>query len=131
MHILATRLAATALDRERIPNSSLKDQLREVGKVLGVSRSPQDDAKQQAMAKLADRLNTAIRQSTDELIEANGLVGHATDEVLSRMAEHYDVTENLNEGHAAVVGGLVTGALAGLKADLLTGGNYQDRKSVV
>ena len=119
MHILATRLAATALDRERIPNSSLKDQLREVGKVLGVSRSPQDDAKQQAMA---DRLNTAIRQSTDELIEANGLVGHATDEVLSRMAEHYDVTENLNEGHAAVVGGLVTGALAGLKADLLTGG---------
>ena len=122
MHILATRLAATALDRERIPNSSLKDQLREVGKVLGVSRSPQDDAKQQAMAKLADRLNTAIRQSTDELIEANGLVGHATDEVLSRMAEHYDVTENLNEGHAAVVGGLVTGALAGLKADLLTGG---------
>lgn len=122
MHILATRLAATALDRERIPNSSLKDQLREVGKVLGVSRSPQDDAKQQAMAKLADRLNTAIRQSTDELIEANGLVGHATDEVLSRMADHYDVTENLNEGHAAVVGGLVTGALAGLKADLLTGG---------
>ena len=122
MHILATRLAATALDRERIPNSSLKDQLREVGKVLGVSRSPQDDAKQQAMAKLAERLNTAIRQSTDELIEANGLVGHATDEVLSRMAEHYDVTENLNEGHAAVVGGLVTGALAGLKADLLAGG---------
>ena len=122
MHILATRLAATALDRERIPNSSLKDQLREVGKVLGVSRSPQDDAKQQAMAKLADRLNTAIRQSTDELIEANGLVGHATDEVLSRMADHYDVTENLNEGHAAVVGGLVTGALACLKADLLAGG---------
>lgn len=122
MHILATRLAATALDRERIPNSSLKDQLREVGKVLGVSRSPQDDAKQQAMAKLAERLNTAIRQSTDELIDANGLVGHATDEVLSRMADHYDVTENLNEGHAAVVGGLVTGALAGLKADLLAGG---------
>ena len=122
MHILATRLAATALDRERIPNSSLKDQLREVGKVLGVSRSPQDNAKQQAMAKLAERLNTAIRQSTDELIEANGLVGHATDEVLSRMADHYDVTENLNEGHAAVVGGLVTGALAGLKADLLAGG---------
>ena len=74
------------------------------------------------MAKLAERLNTAIRQSTDELIEANGLVGHATDEVLSRMADHYDVTENLNEGHAAVVGGLVTGALAGLKADLLAGG---------
>ncbi|MDO4636476.1 MAG: DUF3482 domain-containing protein [Lautropia sp.] len=122
MHILAARLAATALDRERIPNSSLKDQLREVGKVLGVSRSSQDDAKQQAMTRLAERLNTAIRQSTDELIVANELLGHASDDVLSRMADHYDVTENLNEGHAAVVGGLVTGALAGLKADLLSGG---------
>ena len=122
MHILAERLAATALDRERIPNSSLKDQLREVGKVLGVSRQKQDDPKQVAMNQLAERLNTAIRHSTDELITTNGLTGHAADEVLSRMADHYDVTENLNEGHAAMVGGIVTGALAGLKADFLSGG---------
>ena len=122
MHLLATRLAGTALDRERISNSSLKDQLREVGKVLGVTRSPQQDAKQVAMNLLAERLNDSIRQSTDELIKANGLTGHATDEVLSRMADHYDVTENLNEGHAAVVGGIVTGAIAGLKADFLAGG---------
>ena len=122
MHILAKRLAATALDRERIPNSSLKDQLREVGKVLGVSRQKQDDPKQVAMNQLAGRLNNAIRHSTDELITTNGLTGHAADEVLSRMADHYDVTENLNEGHAAMVGGIVTGALAGLKADFLSGG---------
>lgn len=122
MHILAGRLAATALDRERIPNSSLKDQLREVGKVLGVTRDRQDDAKQTAMKLLAERMNDSIRESTDEIIHAHGLEGHASEEVLSRLADHYDITENLNEGHAAVVGGLVTGALAGLKADVLAGG---------
>ena len=122
MHILAGRLAATALDRERIPNSSLKDQLREVGKVLGVTRDRQDDAKQTAMKLLAERMNDSIRESTDEIIHAHGLEGHASEEVLSRLADHYDITENLNEGHAAMVGGLVTGALAGLKADVLAGG---------
>lgn len=122
MRVLAERLAATALDREQIPNSSLKDQLREVGKVLGIARDRQDDAKQQAMNLLAERLNASIRESTDEVIHLNGLEGHASKEVLSRMAEHYDVSENLNEGHAAMVGGLVTGALAGLKADVLAGG---------
>ncbi|MDO5103110.1 MAG: GTPase domain-containing protein [Lautropia sp.] len=122
MQVLAKRLAATALDREQIPNSSLKDQLREVGKVLGIARDRQDDAKQRAMSLLAERLNSAIRESTDEVIHLNGLEGHASQEVLSRLAEHYDVSENLNEGHAAMVGGLVTGALAGLKADVLAGG---------
>ena len=42
--------------------------------------------------------------------------------MLTRLADHYTVTKQVNEGRAAVVGGLVTGALAGLKADVLTGG---------
>ncbi|MDO4904111.1 MAG: DUF3482 domain-containing protein [Lautropia sp.] len=122
MHVLAVRLAATALDREQIPNSGLKDQLREVGKVLGITHDRQDDAKQRAMTLLAERLNTSIRESTDEMIHINGLEGHASEAVLTRMAEHYDVTENLNEGKLAMMGGIVTGALAGLKADVLAGG---------
>lgn len=126
MHILATRLAGTALDRERIPNSSLKDQLwdvgKEMGKVLGISRDRQEDAKKKAMNLLAERLNLAIRESTDEVIQAHGLEGHAGEEVLNRLADHYDVSETVSEGHAAVVGGLVTGALAGLKADVFSGG---------
>lgn len=126
MHILATRLASTALDRERIPNSSLKDQLwdvgKEMGKVLGISRDRQEDAKKKAMNLLAERLNLAIRESTDEVIQAHGLEGHAGEEVLNRLADHYDVSETVSEGHAAVVGGLVTGALAGLKADVFSGG---------
>ena len=41
--------------------------------------------------------------------------------MLTRLADHYGVTQR-DEGGAAVVGGLLTGALAGLKADVVTGG---------
>src|SRR5690606_3403889 len=51
-----------------------------------------------------------------------GLEGHATGEILARLADHYTVSERLDEGRAAMFGGVVTGALAGLKADLAAGG---------
>jgi hypothetical protein len=42
--------------------------------------------------------------------------------VLARLAEDFAVQARASEGKAAVLGGLVTGALTGLKADLATGG---------
>ena len=50
------------------------------------------------------------------------LHGDATGEVLDRLARHFARREPVSEGRAALWGGLVTGALAGLKADLATGG---------
>jgi hypothetical protein len=43
-------------------------------------------------------------------------------EILARVAEQYAVRERLPEGRAAVLGGAITGALTGLKADVLSGG---------
>ena len=43
-------------------------------------------------------------------------------EILARLASHFEMRLRLDEGKAAVWGGVVTGALAGLKADLLSGG---------
>ena len=74
------------------------------------------------MRALADRLDADIRASTDRLIALHGLGGQAGAEVLARLAEHYVVDEPLSEKKAAMVGGAVSGALAGLKADLATGG---------
>ena len=74
------------------------------------------------MTALAVRLDHAVRASTDRLIALHGLEGQAADEILSRLAEHYDVHQQLHEGKAAAWGGAVTGALAGLKADIATGG---------
>jgi len=74
------------------------------------------------MHALAERLDADVRASTDRLIALHGLGGHASAIVLTRLAEHYAVHEPVSEGRAALWGGLVSGALAGLKADLATGG---------
>jgi hypothetical protein len=74
------------------------------------------------MRALAERLDADIRHSTDRLIRLHGLDGQATDTVLMRLAEHYAVHQPLSEGKAAVWGGVLTGALAGLKADIASAG---------
>jgi hypothetical protein len=74
------------------------------------------------MQTLAHRLDADIRTSTDQLIKLHGLDGRATDAVLTRLAEHYAEQAPLSEGKAAVLGGVLTGALAGLKADIVSGG---------
>jgi Domain of unknown function (DUF3482) len=58
----------------------------------------------------------------DALIALHQLDGHAGNMVLTRLAEHYAVQAPQSEGKAALWGGVVTGALMGLKADILSGG---------
>jgi 50S ribosome-binding GTPase/Domain of unknown function (DUF3482) len=122
MEILAERLARAALDREVVRADGWTGRLRSVGAALGLRRDRQLSARESAMQALAERLDTDIRESTDRLIMLHGLEGRATGVVLARLAEHYAVREPLSEGRAALWGGVVSGALAGLKADLATGG---------
>jgi hypothetical protein len=120
--VLAERLARAALDREPVADPGWSDRLRELGVALGVRREVQDSPRQLAMHALAERLDRDIRTSSDRLIALHGLGGHASAEILIRLADHYAVRERLSEGKAATLGGVVTGALAGLKADLASGG---------
>ena len=122
MKVLAARLARAALDKEKMAPGGIRGRLRDVGTALGVTREKEDSARQTAMRNLAVRLSEDIQRSTNRLIELHGLEGAAGDEVLTRLADHYAVTQKVNEGGAAVLGGLFTGALAGLKADIVTGG---------
>jgi len=122
MQVLAQRLARAATDRQPVEGDGLRGRLRELGAALGLPGNGEATPKQAAMAALAARLDADIRASTDRLIALHGLGGHARDEILHRLAEHYAVSERLSEGKAALLGGAITGALAGLKADLATGG---------
>jgi hypothetical protein len=122
MQVLAQRLAQAGVDREPVSEAGLRGRLRELGSALGLPGGSDATPKQVAMAALAQRLDANVRASTDRLIALHGLGGHARDEILSRLAEHYAVSERLSEGKAALLGGALTGALAGLKADLATGG---------
>jgi hypothetical protein len=122
MQVLAERIARAALDREPVPDPGIKDRLREVGAALGVAREASESPQHAAMRRLGERLAADIRASTDRLIALHDLSGQATDEVLARLAQHYAVKQRLSEGKAAVIGGMVSGALTGLKADLAAGG---------
>jgi hypothetical protein len=122
MDALAERLARAALDSEALPATGLMERLRSVGTLLGIGRTNDDSASRVAMRALAERLDADIRAGMTRLIELHGLRGEAAQRVLARLAEHYTVTRPLDEGGAALLGGLLTGSLAGLKADIASGG---------
>lgn len=122
MRVLAERLARAALDREPLPDGGWTDRLKQVGSAIGLFAEGGAGPRERAMQELAQRLDADVRDSTDRLIRLHGLDGHATEVVLMRLAEHYAVREPLSEGKAALWGGAVTGALAGLKADIASGG---------
>jgi hypothetical protein len=81
-----------------------------------------DDATTAAQRELLARLDADVRASTAELLELHGLSGQAEGEILARVAQQIDISARIDEGRAAVFGGMLTGALAGLKADLASGG---------
>ena len=141
---LARRLARAALDREQVIADGWRGSLRNLGQTLGrglgrligvapviaagtapgaaVGAASGTSGTQRAMAALAARLDADLRQSTETLIRLHGLDGRAGSAVMSKLARHYAVRAPLDEGQAAVWGGVVTGALAGLKADIASGG---------
>jgi 50S ribosome-binding GTPase len=123
MALLAERLARAAVDRQQIDAAGLGGRLRELGAALGWRREGSADTpKEAAMQALAGRLDADIRRNTERLISLHGLDGRAGQRVLALLAEHFAAQRPLDEGQAAVLGGLLSGALAGLKADFATGG---------
>jgi hypothetical protein len=125
---LSRRLVRAALDTQLVEANGWRGSMKLVGSRLGQALglhdvAGQSDAPQQrAMAQLAERLDEDVQRSTDVLIKLHGLDGRAGDEVLAKLARHYAARMPIDEGKAALWGGALTGALAGLKADIATGG---------
>ena len=122
MAVLAERLARAALDREPLAPAGWRGQARKLGAALGLGGDAANSPEAQAMAAMAARLDSDIRRSTEALIRLHGLDGRASGAVLAQLAQHFARREPVSEGRAALWGGLVTGALAGLKADIVSGG---------
>jgi hypothetical protein len=83
---------------------------------------PGETALGAAQAAMTRRLGESLQSSTTELIELHGLSGRAADEIDQRMGSAYTVDPAADVAKASVVGGVVTGALGGLAADLAAGG---------
>lgn len=121
MLALAALIARIACDREPLPEQGLGERLRDVGALFGAGNKG-DGAKARASEKLAGRFREAVRATADRLIALHALQGRATETVLARVAENVASEAPMHEGKAAVLGGLVSGALSGLAADLASGG---------
>ena len=123
MALLAARLVRAAADREALQQQAgWRAPLQRLAAALGLPAGADADPQARAMATLAARLDADIRQGTDALIQLHGLAGQASGEVLDQLARHFARRMPVDEGRAALWGGAVAGALAGLKADIASGG---------
>jgi len=127
MQQLARSLARIAATRQPVAVGSapgFAERIGRLGTLLGqrVLGGAADDATTRAQQALAAALDDEVRASTAQLIALHGLQGRAEGEILARVATQFETRLPLPEGRAALWGGVVSGALAGLKADIASGG---------
>lgn len=91
-----------------------------VGRVAGRDRA--GAAVNEAERRLTTAIDRDIRAGTRRLLERHGLDGEAGPALLDGLAGRVHVRWKVDEAGSAIFGGLAAGALAGLKADLASGG---------
>ena len=122
LDMLAQSMARLGAARQELADGAgLRSKLRSLGSALGLGANEQSPTAL-AQAALAAQLDEELRDSTTQLIALHGLAGQAQGEILARLATHYQLHLRMDESKAALLGGALTGALVGLKADLATGG---------
>jgi hypothetical protein len=122
MAALARPIAEAACDRGMLTQAPWHRSLIESGRALVSGSERIDPEKRAAMDALAQRLDAAIRASTNELIAIQHLGGEAAAEVMKRLATDVATQAPLDPRKAGVIGGVVSGALTGLAADIAAGG---------
>ncbi|HKT74801.1 MAG TPA: DUF3482 domain-containing protein [Steroidobacteraceae bacterium] len=121
MQVLATQLGCAAVDSQSIPERGRGTARAWLGAIT--TGSDASDAElQQAQRELAGRLDQQVRHATAQLVRLHGLSGTATEEVLQRLGSEFAVRRPADADKAGVFGGLISGALGGLAADLAAGG---------
>lgn len=122
MQALGSYIASLALDKEHVAEMSVGEQIKDLGRHVGIVRSedgPIADAKNALASRAADRLCAL----TETLIGIYGLEGKGTKrEILRRVKRDWSVHSAANPKSAAVLGAIGTGAASGLAADMVSGG---------
>ena len=122
MAALGAQLAAVATDRETVSSPGFKEKAGRWLRSLLTDREMTDPDTERAMNALAERLDRVVRETTDRLIALHGLSGRASETILARVAGQFEIAKPADIGTSGVIGGVVTGALGGLAADLAAGG---------
>lgn len=111
-------------DREIAESASVMDQIKLLGKRLGVFKNETvHDPLGAAQTALASRAADEFCALTDKLIAINSLNGKGVrKEILRRMQSDWKITRTVPLAPVAVAGAVGTGAFSGLATDLATGG---------
>lgn len=111
-------------DREIAENASVRDQIKFLGKRLGLFKDETvQDPLGAAQTALASRAADEFCALTDKLIAINSLKGKGVrKELLRRMQSDLKITRTVPIGQAAVAGAFGSGTVSGLATDLVTGG---------
>jgi len=122
---IATYLLQLARDKtelERGAFDGLKDIWSTLRKSLSSSKPHNASPLEAAMQGLAQRYAVASKAVTDQLIAINRLEGTATADIMQLANPKLVTDKPLEGGTAAVMGGVMSGVLTGLAADLMAGG---------
>ncbi|WP_207904553.1 DUF3482 domain-containing protein [Agromyces fucosus] len=119
MAALAGPIARAAADRVTLPAEPITNR---VTGSLGLPNAARTKARSDATDKMAARLQADLRAGMERLIAIHRLEGRAADEVLERVADGVHLDAPLDGTRTAALGGVVSGALTGLGADLMAGG---------
>jgi GTPase SAR1 family protein len=117
--VIVRQMSRVAADVERIPDATLADKARGFWRGGGPAKSPEEERAQRA---LLQRLDAAVREGTTELVALHGLTGGASEEILANLGREFSTQRAPDADRAGLIGGIVTGALSGLAADLAAGG---------
>lgn len=117
-------LEKLAKDREVTESLSIKDQIRFLGKRLGLLQNETiNDPIDSAQTALASRAADEFCALTDKLIVINSLKGKGVrKELILRMQSTWAITSSVPLAPAAVAGAVCSGTASGLATDLVTGG---------
>ena len=118
--VLAQQLAAMARDEVSVPPATLTEK---VGRAWqGAADSAVGAGEERARNAMLARLDGAVRESTAALVALHGLTGAASDDILRQVGAVFATARAPDADKVGLWGGLVSGALGGLAADVAAGG---------
>jgi GTPase SAR1 family protein len=121
MRATAVQLAAAARDTQEL-EAQEKTFLQSAMKAVGLAKSADQQRQERAMGVLIERLNENIGKTTRRLLQLHQLDPSEAAKVNARVRENFKVRAPVDKTQAGLLGAVVSGAAAGLSADLMAGG---------
>ncbi len=116
------RVACDHVELKRTRFGGLQELWGQVRKRIPWGNTDKMQPHELAMESMAQRFMNETKTVTDKLIAINRLTGVSAGEIVETAGEMFSIAAPLEESTSALAGGVISGALAGLGADLVAGG---------